>query len=98
MPAWLIEWTDLHGQVRTAVPFFFMGFLGFLFNKNRLKAFLYFIAYSFTLVLLAELGQLFLPLRFPDYIDILWGTLGSIVGFGMHWLYEVILKSNEQKR
>jgi VanZ family protein len=98
LPAWLIEWTDLHGQARTAVPFFLMGFLGFLFHENRLKAFLRFVVFSFFLVLIAELGQLFLPLRFPDIMDIFYGILGGTLGFGVQGFFVMILKANEQKR
>lgn len=97
MPEWLIGWTDTYGRLRTAVPFFLLGLVGFLFNKNRYKAFVLFISYSFILVLIAETGQLFLPYRFPDWADVLLGTLGGVFGFWVHWLYEQLKKAYEQK-
>ena len=97
LPQWLITWTDYYGRIRTAVPFFILGFFGYLFNKNSFKAFVLLISYSFLLVLLAEIGQLFLPLRFPDWADVILGTLGGIVGFLIHMIIQKIKKENEQK-
>ena len=97
MPEWLIVWTDLHGRLRTAVPFFLLGLGGFLFHANRLKAFVLFISYSFLLVMLAEIGQLLLPNRFPDWADVALGTLGGLLGFWMHWLFVELKKAYEQK-
>lgn len=81
LPSWLIEWTDLHGQLRTAIPFIFIGLICFLLHKNKMKAFCYLVTFSFLLVSTAEIGQLFLPHRFPDFMDIFFGLLGSIIGF-----------------
>ena len=97
LPEWLIGWTDTYGRLRTAVPFFLLGFLGFLFNKSRLIAFFLFVSYSFILVLLAELGQLFLPHRFPDWADVIMGIMGGIVGFWLQWLFVELVKTYEQK-
>ena len=97
MPLWLIRWTDSHGRLRTAVPFFLLGLLGFTFNKNRIIAFILFITYSFLLVFVAELGQLFLPLRYPDWVDVSLGLLGGMFGFWIQWLLEKLIKTYEQK-
>lgn len=97
MPEWLVLWTDAYGRMRTAVPFFLLGFGGFLFDKNRLKAFFLFTTYSFLLVVVAEIGQLFLPMRFPDWADVLLGTLGGVLGFWLHWLFDQLKKVYEQK-
>lgn len=46
-----------------------------------MKAFCFLVTFSFLVVSAAEIGQFFLPNRFPDFIDIFFGLLGSIIGF-----------------
>lgn len=80
LPRWLVYWADAYVQLRTAVPFLAIGFiLQFLFKPQgffTLKGFLY----SFVIVLIAEGGQLLLPFRHPDVMDIVFGVFGSVVG------------------
>jgi glycopeptide antibiotics resistance protein len=82
-PHWLGEWTNKNGNLRTAVPFVFLGFLleiGFVDYQDIRKKRLIILAILITIVFVAELGQLYLPLRHFDIEDILWGIFGSILG------------------
>jgi cyanate permease len=81
MPGWLADWSNQYGQLRTGVPFVFIGMLlAFLDKKNR------FLMYTFAmlvLVIIAELGQTFLPHRHFDWMDIVYGVSGGVVGLLM---------------
>lgn len=92
MPGWLVQWSDEYGRLRTAVPFVCLGLLGNMFHANRIKAFLLFICFSFLLVLLAEIGQLFLPQRFPDWADVLCALGGGILGYSIQYLFGIFKK------
>ena len=82
-PAWLGEWTNKYGNLRTAVPFVFLGALSefaFVQYPNQWKKRFNILALLFGLVLVAEVGQIFLKDRHFDYKDIMWGIAGSITG------------------
>jgi len=82
-PAWLSQWTNKYGNLRTAVPFVFLGAaseFGLVQYPNQWKKRSGILAFLFGLVLVAEIGQLFLTHRHFDYQDILWGIAGSIAG------------------
>jgi VanZ family protein len=81
MPGWLADWSNQYGQLRTGVPFVFIGtLLAFFDKKGR------FLMYTFAmlvLVIIAELGQTFLPHRHFDWMDIVYGVSGGVVGLLM---------------
>jgi glycopeptide antibiotics resistance protein len=82
-PHWLGEWTNKNGNLRTAIPFVFLGVLlefGFVDLKEVWKKRLVILLILVIIVFIAELGQLFLPKRHFDIEDILWGLSGSILG------------------
>ena len=82
-PGWLGEWTNKYGNLRTAVPFVFLGALsefGLVRDQDQWKKRFCILSLLFGLVLVAEIGQLFLTDRHFDYQDILWGIAGSIAG------------------
>lgn len=82
-PKWLGEWTNKNGNLRTAVPFVFLGILlefGFVDLKEVWKKRFIILIILVGIVIVAELGQLFLPKRHFDIEDILWGISGSILG------------------
>lgn len=85
MPGWLGKWTDASGNenLRTAVPFLFLGGFSGLWLVVKNKPFRNWVI-AFALLLLvatiAELGQLLLPQRTCDVGDILWGAAGSFAG------------------
>jgi len=82
-PGWLGKWIDANGNLRTAVPFVFLGALMEVWFYKRIKVPqrpLLIISILFVIVSAAEVGQLFIPKRHFDWIDIAWGTTGSITG------------------
>ena len=84
VPGWLAEWVDAteNDTIRTGVPFVFLGLVigGWLRKKGKaMKKWLLLL----VLVLIAELGQLFLPLRIFDWRDVAWGSGGAAFGIGI---------------
>lgn len=82
-PAWLGKWTNANANLRTAVPFLFLGIIAEIwFNDGQhvlRKRTIIFLAASLV-VTAAEVGQLFLPHRTFDLRDIGWGMTGTAVG------------------
>ena len=82
-PEWLGQWTNANANLRTAVPFLFLGTIAeiwFYDGRNVLKKrTLIFLAASLV-VTAAEVGQLFLPKRTFDLRDIGWGIAGTVAG------------------
>ena len=82
-PHWLGAWTNKNGNLRTAVPFIFLGALlelGFVNIEENWKKRINILILLTVIVFIAELGQLFLPQRHFDIADILWGIFGSMIG------------------
>jgi glycopeptide antibiotics resistance protein len=85
IPSWLNNWSNLHGQLRTCLPFIP---LGYILNTYRNK-YLFSIRglfVCFLVICFAEVGQFFIPTRFPDFIDFIFGLLGSFIGIFIHGL------------
>lgn len=96
LPSWLVNWTNIYVNLRTAVPFFLLGFL--LSTQNISKSlnnnsssklicsegFYKTLGVSILLVFTVELGQFFLPNRSPDLWDVMYGIIGAISGFTLH--------------
>ncbi len=83
VPASIRYWINANGRVRTAVPLAVLGFgvEWILYSKNkgwrwRGWAWLGLVG----IVGVAELGQMLLPSRYPDWGDIFYGALGAAVG------------------
>jgi hypothetical protein len=85
IPSWLGKWADAdsNDRIRTGIPFVFLGLVvgAWLAAEGQLwyrwgMALLMLSA----VVVIAELGQLFLPQRFFDWGDILWGIVGGATG------------------
>ena len=102
LPEWLKEWVDAprNDTIRTGVPFFVLGFMLGLFLKHKntnFKAWLLSMAILTLIAVIAELGQLFLPLRNCDLLDVTWAFLGSVVGlFFAHLLWDIFNKKNKK--
>lgn len=87
-PTWFNKWTDAHANLRTAVPFIFLGAFAELMikknqNRNRVGALVLLTA----VVFIAEIGQLVLPKRHFDWEDVGYGIVGA--SLGMILLYTI---------
>lgn len=91
VPSFLAKWADKHenDNVRTAVPLVFLGLVtGSYLIYRKLPKHKWLICWLglSVLVVIAELGQLFLPLRSPDFKDVYWGALGAGLGLGFMFI------------
>jgi len=100
LPLWLRNWSNTSFNARTAIPFVFLGFLlqawqGIIVptpgkkKALRLLAFNTFIAAM--VVCLAEGGQFFILDRHPDFMDVGYGILGSLVGSVLYYLFNILV-------
>lgn len=85
MPSWLADWVDTYElmDIRTAIPLIVLGILvGLYLNYQKREVFWWIFGWIMLslLVVLAELGQYFRPMRSFDWIDIAWGSAGSGLG------------------
>jgi glycopeptide antibiotics resistance protein len=107
LPLWLLNWANYYFNLRTAVPFVAFGFLLKACNskkstvkKRRSKFSLWFrnsIA-AVVVAFLAEGGQFFVLNRHPDLADVLFGFLGSQLGFLLYYIYAFQLHRFYSKR
>ncbi|GEM_PF-6859402 len=86
MPNFVAKWADMevNYNIRTAIPLLVVGLCTGLilvvYKKSSYSWFLSWLVLT-ALVFVAELGQLFLPLRSFDLGDVIWGAFGA--GFGL---------------
>ncbi|CAG4995305.1 hypothetical protein DYBT9275_01604 [Dyadobacter sp. CECT 9275] len=93
-PSVLAKWTNVHGRLRTGVPFVFLGLLTeFLPRPKGITPpsfrFFYLLLLTFA-VTIAEVGQLFLSHRHFDLMDIVWGAAGGAAGIVLSMLWKRI--------
>lgn len=95
LPSWLVDWSNQHYNLRTAVPFIFFGFLletGVLIFPSPTIQFslitfrIRHLGISFLVVVLAEVWQ-FCCNRHPDILDVGYGLLGSIAGGLLYYFF-----------
>ena len=87
---WFSDWINEYGNLRTAIPFFvFALFFEFLYPWNSLKSRIILIVVSLIIVFIAETGQLLLPNRHFDLMDIVFGLSGTALGL----LTGILIKS-----
>ena len=101
VPGVLRQWVNANGNLRTAVPLLLLGGLveGLLPAAqsswhNRLWAWVALL----VLVVLAEIGQLWLPKRHFDWGDIGYGVVGAAVGMGIVFVFKKILQRSSTTR
>lgn len=82
LPNSLIHWTEEHGIIRTGVPFVLLSINAVILNIKKISPIKIFLM-LFLLLLLAEVGQLFLKYRHFDLMDIFAGTVAIIMGLGI---------------
>ena len=104
LPQWLRTWADRYDQLRTGVPLVPLGFIGGIYLAWRRSPLphwpMLWLGLS-GLVLLAELGQVLLPRRRFDLMDVFWGSAGAAVGVASAGgLFYLILKqrANRERR
>jgi glycopeptide antibiotics resistance protein len=107
LPLWLLNWSNYYFNLRTAVPFVVFGFLLDAYNskkstrKKRKVRFSIWFRNSIAAVVvafLAEGGQFFVLNRHPDLMDVLFGFLGSQLGFLLYYIYAFQLHRFYSKR
>jgi glycopeptide antibiotics resistance protein len=107
LPLWLLNGSNYYFNLRTAVPFVVFGFLLDVYNskkstrKKRKVRFTIWLRNSvmlFIVVCLAEGGQFFVLNRHPDLADVLFGFLGSQLGFLLYYIYAFKLHKFYSKR
>jgi glycopeptide antibiotics resistance protein len=82
LPQWLLDWSNINYNVRTAFPFLALGYLLALNQKV-------YVAFSVCMIIvcLAEAGQWYLPGRHPDLMDVLYGAFGALIGIGFSKMF-----------
>ena len=78
LPQWFLNWCNTYYNLRTAIPFVILSFLMTLKYKAMNV-----LIICLVLVTVAELGQYFIPKRYPDYRDTLYGLLGTLFGIAI---------------
>ena len=89
IPKWLNDWSNMHGQLRTAIPFIPLGFLLNTYKKKWIIS-LTGLAISFLVVCIAEIGQFFIITRVTDMVDIFFGLVGSLFGMVLQNIFNKI--------
>jgi VanZ family protein len=99
LPLKVIHWSNYYYNLRTAVPFVAFGFLleaSLSLGVRSKKTSITFNSWSKStcsaifIVCLAEGGQFFILSRHPDEMDILFGVLGSQIGFVIFYILKVL--------
>lgn len=89
LPRWLLNWSNHYYNLRTAVPFIGLGFLLEVYgdrndlnevNSNKKLNFIQNIVFAAIIVCIAEGGQFLIQRRSPDFMDVFYGIVGSIIG------------------
>ena len=89
LPNWLLNWSNQHYNLRTAIPFVALGFLleastyhgsSREINNDKNLNFLKNLGIAATIVCLAEGGQFLIQKRSQDLMDVFYGILGSLIG------------------
>ncbi|KAA9356185.1 hypothetical protein [Larkinella humicola] len=85
VPDWIANWTDAraNGDLRTAVPFVFLGLITGVWLFRLRKSSVWWLATLVGLTgiaAIAEAGQIAMPHRHFSWADIGWGGVGSFLG------------------
>jgi glycopeptide antibiotics resistance protein len=89
LPKWLLNWSNHYYNLRTAVPFFAVGFLLEIYTEGNCSSAVHHnktinliqnVSIATIIVCVAEAGQFVIQRRNPDLMDVFYGTTGSLVG------------------
>lgn len=88
LPLALISWYNTYYNLRTAVPFVLIAYLlAYFLSAWKI------ILSCFFVVALAEIGQMFIPNRSADYIDVLYGCFGALLGISLRRIILITVRS-----
>lgn len=100
LPLWIVNWSNENYNLRTAVPFVLLGFLleglSVLILKVNSKKNTFSIrklhfGFAFLVVFVAEIGQFFFG-RNPDFLDVVYGLIGSFFGGLIYYLFRKLIQ------
>ncbi|MFV5690304.1 hypothetical protein ACM55M_16960 [Flavobacterium sp. ZT3R25] len=100
LPKWLLNWSNDYYNLRTAIPFVFVGFLLEAYtehmssnriNHNKNSNFMQNIGIATIIVCIAEGGQFLVQKRNPDLMDVFFGILGSFIGGLGYYLVNTVM-------
>ena len=106
LPKWLLNWSNKHYNLRTAIPFIFFGFLleeySYRRTSNKIEInknliFIQNLVMAAVVVSIAECGQFLIKNRSPDLMDIYFGIIGSLIGGLVHILFDKVIKLRNAK-
>ena len=103
MPTWVATWVDSYTfmAIRTAIPLVLLGILaGIYLHFWKRPIFWWAVAWILLsiLIVLAELGQYFRPMRAFDWRDIAWGSAGAALGLGILYTSGLLWNLIKSKR
>lgn len=103
VPSWLRHWINVNGNFRTAIPFLFLGFFAEFILYQQHEGWKYrggALLVLVGVVIIAEVGQLWLPRRHFGWWDIVYGGLGAAGGIyfakGLLWAKQHFTKSDKK--
>lgn len=101
LPKWLLDWSNFHYNLRTAVPFVPFGYLLQAYSKrknlnivNKNLIFIQNLGVAGSVAFIAECGQFLIKGRSPDLMDVYFGIIGSFVGALAYNLFNKIRLRN----
>ncbi len=103
LPMWIRNWSNHYYNLRTAVPFVGLGFLLEMWTgkkqletkkKYQVRVFIQNLGVSAVVVCLAEGGQFLVQNRSPDFMDVFFGILGSMIGSLVYYFGQIVMNLN----
>lgn len=101
LPLWLLNWSNTHFNLRTAIPFIALSFLlqawftmdtNKSIKKTKTPFWMWNLSLGIVLVCLAEFGQFFRSHRHPDFADVMYGVLGSFSGVLLYYFVQLLIQ------
>ena len=90
---WFSDWINNYGNLRTAIPYFVFAIVfEFLYRWNSIKNRIILNLVSLIIVSVSEAGQLLLPKRHSDFMDIVFGLSGTALGLLIGILAKSLLR------
>jgi glycopeptide antibiotics resistance protein len=80
IPPGLAQWADAQSNLRTAIPFIGLGFVGMLLAGGSWRKALVFSLGLCLFSALLEVGQYFIATRHANWEDFAFGCVGAMVG------------------